>query len=296
MKVFNAKNYLFIKKGYDSIWMIPKQRWEQDTLYLKTDNCVGGNPYSHFGVEKGHLLNGVHFISELIHDYEDWIKLLSKCVDKFKLRLDISITEFQKICEWLSVEPYYAKLKDIDLKTPQFFYLECKIKNIRPPKLIYREMSQRVTVYDDDTNKTVKTVFTDNLADFDKWEKGTRILLIGRYLPHTNLQLVVHDAIILEDSEEPSIINRNDANPEYGNWRDKILSCDDHECVCCGHNKHLQVHHLYGYKEHPELAIDESNGVTLCKFCHDKYHSIYGLKNINPRDFIQFIKDYAKRS
>ena len=29
--------------------------------------------------------------------------------------------------------------------------------------------------------------------------------------------------------------------------------------------------------------------------CHDKYHSVYGLKDINPVDFMNFIKRFGVR-
>jgi len=88
--------------------------------------------------------------------------------------------------------------------------------------------------------------------------------------------------------------NRMSENPNYNNWRNKILNRDK-VCQCCGLDKHLQVHHLFGYKEHPELATNENNGITLCKFCHNKYHSVYGLKNINPLDFMKFMDRFKVR-
>lgn len=86
--------------------------------------------------------------------------------------------------------------------------------------------------------------------------------------------------------------NRNTENPDYPKWRNKVIQRDG-KCVCCGLDKHLEAHHMFGYKENPLLATNENNGVTLCKFCHKKYHSIYGLKNITPVDFMDFIKNYG---
>lgn len=92
----------------------------------------------------------------------------------------------------------------------------------------------------------------------------------------------------------PKIKSREEITPGYNYWRDEVLNRDE-VCQCCGLDTHLQAHHLFGYKEHPELATDVGNGVTLCKFCHDKYHSIYGLKNINPVDYIEFIQKFKVR-
>lgn len=97
----------------------------------------------------------------------------------------------------------------------------------------------------------------------------------------------------LEDTNVNTKVSRSQENPDYNKWRNSVLEKDGHKCVCCGLDKHLHVHHLFGYAENPELAIDENNGVTLCKFCHERYHSIYGKKNINPRDFVNYIKKYG---
>ena len=88
--------------------------------------------------------------------------------------------------------------------------------------------------------------------------------------------------------------NRNDETPGYNDWRNGVLTRDQ-VCQCCGHDEKLEAHHLFGYKENQDLATNINNGVTLCKFCHKKYHSIYGLKNINPVDFMNFIKKYGVR-
>ena len=88
--------------------------------------------------------------------------------------------------------------------------------------------------------------------------------------------------------------NRESEHPGYNEWRESIIKRDQ-VCQCCGFDKHLEAHHLFGYKENPELAVNHSNGVTLCKFCHDKYHSVHGLKDINPVDFVDFIKRFGVR-
>ena len=56
----------------------------------------------------------------------------------------------------------------------------------------------------------------------------------------------------------------------------------------------LQVHHIFGYKEYPELALDTGNGIVLCQFCHDKYQSIYGLKEINAVKFAKFMRRFSR--
>lgn len=89
--------------------------------------------------------------------------------------------------------------------------------------------------------------------------------------------------------------NRNLKNPDYNYWRESVLKRDGFKCVVCGDTEHLEAHHMYGYKENPNLATKVTNGVTLCKWCHKKYHSKYGVKNINPVDFMNFIKRFGVR-
>ena len=93
----------------------------------------------------------------------------------------------------------------------------------------------------------------------------------------------------------PKTNNRMLDNPNYAAWRQSVLKRDGFKCVVCGDDEHLEAHHMYGYTENPELAVEVTNGVTLCRWCHKKYHSKYGIKNINPVDFMNFIKRFGVR-
>lgn len=88
----------------------------------------------------------------------------------------------------------------------------------------------------------------------------------------------------------PRVRTREDETPGYFAWRTRVLKRDGFTCVKCGSHENLQVHHLWGYNENPELAIVDDNGVTLCKDCHEQYHNINGYYDINPRDFEDFMK------
>ena len=79
--------------------------------------------------------------------------------------------------------------------------------------------------------------------------------------------------------------------PGYSRFKKKVLERDK-VCVCCGYDDNLEVHHLYGAKENPELATDVDNAVVLCRFCHLKYHQIYSRYNINPQDFDEFMDKF----
>lgn len=88
---------------------------------------------------------------------------------------------------------------------------------------------------------------------------------------------------------EPS--NENKRTPE---WRNKVIKNDDYTCQCCGLTTKLEAHHIYGYKLHPKYREDPNNGITLCKYCHQRYHTLYGVKeNVNPKTLLEYMKQYS---
>ena len=66
------------------------------------------------------------------------------------------------------------------------------------------------------------------------------------------------------------------------------LNRDNYKCRICNSNENLQVHHLKSYKKYPELRYEPTNGITLCKCCHQLFHHIYGIYNFTKEDFIIF--------
>ena len=79
----------------------------------------------------------------------------------------------------------------------------------------------------------------------------------------------------------------------------RVRRRDDNTCQCCGYKRkkkthhHLEVHHVYGYKDHLDYRVEDSNCITLCSDCHKKYHSLYGRKNVTPLTFAKFIRDFS---
>ena len=53
----------------------------------------------------------------------------------------------------------------------------------------------------------------------------------------------------------------------------------NNECACCPHKTTLNVHHIRPYHLHPELELEPTNFITLCRVCHlllghlDNWHS-----------------------
>jgi len=78
---------------------------------------------------------------------------------------------------------------------------------------------------------------------------------------------------------------------EYREWRRKIFKQDNYTCCKCHENSNrLEAHHILSWKENNELRYDISNGITLCKDCHRKFHSKYGKTTANREDLLEFIQ------
>jgi len=58
-------------------------------------------------------------------------------------------------------------------------------------------------------------------------------------------------------------------------WRERrrlVLARDNYECVKCGSDIDLHIHHIKPVNEFPELVNDLDNLKTLCAKCHRKLH------------------------
>ena len=80
-------------------------------------------------------------------------------------------------------------------------------------------------------------------------------------------------------------------------WTKAVLQRDNYTCQCCGYDKkkHLEVHHIYSFRDNEAYRTQVDNGITLCKFCHKKYHSEFGRDGANPYELMLFFKKYATK-
>lgn len=66
------------------------------------------------------------------------------------------------------------------------------------------------------------------------------------------------------------------ADKKYINWRKAVFERDNYTCQDCkarsgnGKEVYLEAHHLKEWIDYPELRFEVSNGLTLCKDCHNK--------------------------
>jgi hypothetical protein len=76
---------------------------------------------------------------------------------------------------------------------------------------------------------------------------------------------------------------RSGLKGELKKWRIAVYKRDDYKCQKCGQvGGKLHAHHIKEFAKHPELALDVSNGITLCITCHEKEH---GRKLSTPAFF-----------
>lgn len=71
---------------------------------------------------------------------------------------------------------------------------------------------------------------------------------------------------LLESVQHPTLWGE----PRSSSWpsvrRNFVLSNPD--CAACGSNENLNVHHIKPFHENPELELDPSNLITLCRKHH----------------------------
>jgi len=61
---------------------------------------------------------------------------------------------------------------------------------------------------------------------------------------------------------------------EYREWKKAVLKRDNYQCQSCGkRGGKLHGHHIKDFSIYPELRLEVSNGITLCKPCHDVLHT-----------------------
>jgi len=66
-------------------------------------------------------------------------------------------------------------------------------------------------------------------------------------------------------------MKRDYSDPVYKNFRIEVLKRDNFKCrmPSCKSNKNLNVHHINPWSKAAALRYDISNGITLCKNCHN---------------------------
>lgn len=77
----------------------------------------------------------------------------------------------------------------------------------------------------------------------------------------------------------------------HKHWREAVFEKDGRMCVKCDSEEDLHAHHILPYSDYPDKREDVDNGITLCKKCHDKFHSGYGLVGVSDVELALFLTE-----
>lgn len=144
---------------------------------------------------------------------------------------------------------------------------------------------------EEESNRITEIKMKDGMEDVS----GLLWKVKPKFLKEGKVGFELYDNLT-EWKKEINAPTRND--PEYRQMVKRVRDRDDFTCQCCGYRntnkvKHnLQVHHIFGYKDHLDYRTEDNNCITLCTDCHKGYHSIYGRDDVNPIKFIKFMREY----
>jgi len=74
-------------------------------------------------------------------------------------------------------------------------------------------------------------------------------------------------------------------------WREAVFKRDNYTCQRCSSNKSgtLNPHHIKNFSKYVKLRFVISNGITLCKKCHNEFHKRYSVKNNTKKQIEKFL-------
>ena len=66
--------------------------------------------------------------------------------------------------------------------------------------------------------------------------------------------------------------NKDRRSSMYNNWRNQVWLRDSRKCKIANPdcNGRIEVHHILGWTDYPELRYEINNGITLCHFHHPR--------------------------
>lgn len=119
------------------------------------------------------------------------------------------------------------------------------------------------------------------------WNKGTKGLIVawnkGKKLTQEHKQKLKENHWNNKGKNNPNWIedrtklitygnSEERRSPKYKDWRRQICNRDNWKCKMNNKdcNGRLEVHHILGFTDYPELKYDINNGICLCHFHHPR--------------------------
>ncbi len=62
-------------------------------------------------------------------------------------------------------------------------------------------------------------------------------------------------------------------------WAKNVRKRDNNKCQICGRIEDIHAHHLFHKEDHPKLALNKNNGITLCRYHHMESHGRTAIFN-----------------
>lgn len=97
--------------------------------------------------------------------------------------------------------------------------------------------------------------------------------------------------VFKKQNKSRRLYNSKYAKTKYINWAKKVKERDNYTCQCCGakkERKYIHAHHLNSWLENKKIRYDIKNGITLCSYCHMKFHEIYNFQNNIKEQYYDF--------
>jgi hypothetical protein len=192
---------------------------------------------------------------EILDSTEDWKDFLSSCCKEQLQRLQTD----------------YPKIKIIPIEFTEFFKFGEVGKRLAEEYLKHPNYATEAALDAIRTGRLVRVVKTFTPED---------LKISIRNIPHGDLS-----EICTPNSQQCRTDSRTKA------WRGAVRLRDEFRCRKCGISEEsLEVHHIIPVNKDPSLAWDINNGITLCKRCHSKFHSEYGVYDLGHYEIHCFLR------
>lgn len=162
---------------------------------------------------------------------------------------------------------------------------------------------QQIEIKSLDDKQKIIAVLEDDQCNKDL-KKGDSIQFQGQLKSNffKDSEIILSGFIYIDifeyETENNQINSQNEIDrksPNYTHWKNNVLNKGGNKCICCGETAKPEAHHIYSFNKYPDLRFDINNGIVLCHWCHNKYHTLYDKNEANPISLIKFLLTENKK-